>query len=79
MTARTGRARAIGIALFAGVSSVQSATNTGSGRIALTIERALIPGSKMPKPPGSQIHSCPGCQRRTFLFPGHPERGDRLA
>ena len=27
-----------------------------------------MPGSKTPSPPGSHIHSCPGCQRRTSSF-----------
>jgi len=38
------------------------------GRIFVTIEKALMPGSKTPKPPGSQIHSWPGCQWRTSSF-----------
>ena len=29
------------------------------------MDRALMPGSKTPKPPGAQIHSWPGCHLRT--------------
>ncbi len=36
--------------------------------ILVTIEKALMPGSNTPKPPGSQIHSWPGCQWRTSSF-----------
>ena len=31
----------------------------------MTIDRALMPGSKTPSPPAFQIHAWPGCQRRT--------------
>ena len=34
----------------------------------VTIDSALMPGSNTPKPPGSQIHACPGCQWRTSSF-----------
>jgi hypothetical protein len=32
------------------------------------IDKALMPGSKTPRPPGCQIHSWFGCQRRTSSF-----------
>ena len=40
-------------------------TKRGVGNIRVAIESALIPGSKTPKPPASQIHSWPGCHLRT--------------
>ena len=33
-----------------------------------TMDSALMPGSKTPKPPEVQIHFWPGCQRRTSSF-----------
>ncbi|MNF06869.1 hypothetical protein D3C80_2069140 [compost metagenome] len=42
--------------------------NSGRGRIWVTIDSALMPGSKMPRPPAAQIHSWFGCQWRTSSF-----------
>ena len=39
-----------------------------AGRMWVAIDSALMPGSKTPKPPGAQIHSWFGCQRRTSSF-----------
>ena len=33
--------------------------------MAVTMDKALMPGSNTPNPPASQIHRCPGCQTRT--------------
>jgi hypothetical protein len=38
------------------------------GRMWVTIDRALMPGSNTPKPPARQIQSWFGCQRRTSSF-----------
>ncbi len=44
------------------------ATDSGASRIAVAIEKALMPGSSTPKPSAVHIHSWPGCQRRTSSF-----------
>ena len=36
-------------------------TNRPPGKILVAIEKALMPGSNTPNPPGSQIHCWPGC------------------
>ena len=54
-------------------------SRNGPGRISVRIERALMPGSKTPKPPGCQIQACPGCQRRTSSFQTMCDRADGAA
>ena len=51
----------------ASTSRAESTVN-GPGRISVRIERALIPGSKTPKPPGCHIQAWFGCQWRTSSF-----------
>ncbi len=38
------------------------------GRMRVRIDSALMPGSNTPRPPGSKIQACPGCQTRTSSF-----------
>ena len=59
---------AIGASQFDGKVRSALLTKTGDGMISVTIESALMPGSKTPKPPAVQIHFWPGCQRRTSSF-----------
>ena len=59
---------AIGDARPSGNVSSAFSTTMASGTIAVRIEKALMAVSKMPKPPGPTIHSCPGCQRRISSF-----------
>ena len=58
---------AIGAARFSGKSSTAEVTNI-AGKMWVAIDSALMPGSNTPKPPGAQIHSWLGCQRRTSSF-----------
>ena len=62
------RSAAIGVWRFSGTRSRARSSRNGPGRISVRMERALMPGSKTPKPPGSQIQAWPGCQRRTSSF-----------
>src|SRR5215813_9038189 len=62
------RFAAIGAWRLAGKESSADVTNTGSGRMRVRIESALMPGSNTPNPPGSQIQAWPGCQTRTSSF-----------
>ena len=52
---------AIGVCAFAGTWSSADFTNRPPGKILVAIEKALMPGSNTPKPPGSHIHCWPGC------------------
>ena len=58
---------ATGASRFAGKSSTASVMYM-AGRMWVTMDSALMPGSKTPKPPGCQIQSWLGCQRRTSSF-----------
>ena len=55
---------AIGASQLDGNDKSASRRKNG-GRTRVTIDRALMPGSKTPSPPAFQIHAWPGCQRRT--------------
>ncbi len=59
-----GGEAAIGESQLSGKVSAALRTKTGVGMISVRIDRALMPGSKTPKPPAVQIHFWPGCQRR---------------
>jgi len=59
---------AIGACWFSGNDSVAVSTQTSSASTSVRIDSALMPGSNTPKPPGSQIHCCPGCQWCTSSF-----------
>ena len=54
-------------------------TNRPPGKILVAIEKALIPGSNTPKPPGSQIHCWPGMPFVHVLVPEDRHRLDALA
>ena len=62
------RFAAIGASAFFGKNSSAPVTATGSGMILVTIDRALMQGSKTPKPPARKIHAWPGCHFRTSSF-----------
>ena len=59
---------AIGASALAGNSSSAPRRIAGSGRMQVTIDSALIPGSNTPKPPASKIQVWPGCHLRTSSF-----------
>ena len=59
---------AIGASAFFGKNSSPLVTATGSGMIFVTIDSALMQGSKTPKPPARKIHAWPGCHFRTSSF-----------
>jgi len=51
-----------------GVGKLRAFQRERTGQDAGHIERALMPGSNMPRPPACQIHGWPGCQTRTSSF-----------
>ena len=57
-----------GACRLSGKVSAAFVRKKGWGRMAVAMDKALMPGSKTPSPPGSQIQSWPGCQRRTSSF-----------
>ena len=74
------KSAAIGVSRFSGTTRRARSTTNGPGRISVRIDSALMPGSKTPKPPGSQIQAWSGCQRRTSSFQTMAtERGGRVA
>ena len=52
---------AIGVWAFSGICSSADWTNRPPGKIFVAIDKALMPGSNTPNPPGAQIHCWPGC------------------
>ena len=52
---------AIGVCASSGTRSSADRTNRSPGKILVAIDKALMPGSNTPNPPGSQIHCWPGC------------------
>lgn len=48
---------AMGASRFSGNSSVAAVMKTGRGRIWVTMDSALMPGSNTPRPPACQIQS----------------------
>ena len=63
---------------FDGKRSSAACSSSGAGRMRVSTDSALMPGSNTPMP-GSQIHAWPGCQTRTSSFQWQVTRVMRLS